>query len=1590
MPLPERRTYLTALAILFSSAISAQCLISYSWDFEPLLIDGNWGNEQSVNICLTISEEDWQGGGHYLHALIPTFGSGWDLSTLEVTPPESCSGDGGQWAWYEGPITSSASTLTHGAGFYYESGQGVVATDPNNPGDNFGDNCPENLALEFCFQISTIPYSDCLPSSDLNLSVNTLSDAESGGAFLSPVCDTDNDALFLAGLDCCDAQAGPDSTISFCSLDDEVTLNSYLQSTSSGEWYFQNISNPSLGSTFQFDPGIDPEGDYLFVVEGVAESCIDVATIHITVDQGYLPGSSSEVLICQSGSIVYLADLLGPDHSPGGTWTDPDNNSWTDPFIPAADSPGIYTYTIPTLGSCPTLSAELDVSIVPEADAGDNSSHSWCTCEGEQSLFNALQGSPQSGGVWTDSHGDTITDLINTDTIAAGIYTYSVENVNCSDQSQLDLEMIFVGEVGTGGSYTYCQETSELDLFDLLSGTFDLGGIWFGPDDLPLPTSVIDPSSAQSGDYRYRFNCSPCGDESILELTFIPTPTADIIGSVTQCTLDSFKLELDFSYPGPYELSIENAAGESFSFSGSEDGDLVTLGALGNDHFTIEMIDHPLLNGCSITTGPGTEITISDPPAALLSGYSQICPGQVVDLYPDIAGNGPFVLTISNSSTGVQFDSDPLLPGDSVRVYPNNSTTFEILSISDSSDSTCTSSGIGIYQVDIEDVPSASVSGGGLICGGDSAQAQIQIQGAWTDYDITLQASFGNIYLNNVQDGETIQFPVPNSLTYCLSEVNPAGSSSCQALLSDTCMDFEVLPNLITYGVSVECDQVTQMGTVHFFIQGGTGTYMVNGEAITGNEFTSPIMPNGSPFEFSVTDDQGCGPVVRSGILECECLNSRSGEFSEAGDTLGACIGEILIPIYDASNEILDPMDVRTFVIHDGEADLFGTPILMMNSIDGGISYSSELNPNEVYWLSAVIARDNGTGIIEPDDVCLEFSHGVGIVFHSIPTSTMNGEAAICAGEQASIPVSFTGNGPWNITLALNNSPFGDFSSSEELYEILSSQPGTYSVTSISDLNCQGIPEGSIEVSLQDLPSATISGGGDFCEGSGTGPLVQLEGEGPWNLNFSIDGIPDSVTLGNNPSVIPTTGSGTYSIHNISDSYCSQEVSGSVSVTMIPAPTVLIEVGTPTCEGDSVPVLIDFSGAGPFSYAYNFNGNNSDTLLTTHSEEGLYFSESGEFAIIYLFDGQCSAYQGFSDTVIIHPMPELSISLSSDTICAGQSLTVQVEPEVGIGPFGVDLYAENDVQTILVNNEGWSSIYDPENDMFIHLGLATDLGTGCADTITANALVEVTQYPLISLAPVLNACDGDTLLLGVPAEPGVSYEWTPSELALDPDSSWSRFIMDTESEDVLLWELELTGDRLGCRSTGAMDLYLHANPVSEFNYNPIPVTAINPLINLYSEGSGHNSYLWTLDSDTIAETANVAYNFPEDIANEYEICLEVIDFQSTCTSLHCELVEVLGEMSIYVPNSFSPNGDGINDLFGAVVKNADPGFFRFDIYDRAGLKVFSSDSPDNSWNGLDNNAGKRSRSGVYTYIIETRDKFGRNPERVEGFVVLIR
>jgi len=177
-------------------------------------------------------------------------------------------------------------------------------------------------------------------------------------------------------------------------------------------------------------------------------------------------------------------------------------------------------------------------------------------------------------------------------------------------------------------------------------------------------------------------------------------------------------------------------------------------------------------------------------------------------------------------------------------------------------------------------------------------------------------------------------------------------------------------------------------------------------------------------------------------------------------------------------------------------------------------------------------------------------------------------------------------------------------------------------------------------------------------------------------------------------------------------------------------------------------------------------------------------------------------------------------------------------------------------------------------------------------------------------------------------------------------------------------------------------------PEATFIYTPSPGTEGNSLISFFSEDPIATAFGWSVDGNVIGNERSAQHLFLDKIGGEYEVCLWVED-RHGCEDIRCEIVPIVVP-SIFVPNAFTPDGDGLNDVFLPVALDVTPGQYRFEVYDRWGQLVFGTNEIGLGWNGRHANGGEILPQGVYVWRMETLAKFTSDRRSFTGTVTLIK
>jgi gliding motility-associated-like protein len=334
---------------------------------------------------------------------------------------------------------------------------------------------------------------------------------------------------------------------------------------------------------------------------------------------------------------------------------------------------------------------------------------------------------------------------------------------------------------------------------------------------------------------------------------------------------------------------------------------------------------------------------------------------------------------------------------------------------------------------------------------------------------------------------------------------------------------------------------------------------------------------------------------------------------------------------------------------------------------------------------------------------------------------------------------------------------------------------------------------------------------------------------------------------------------------------------------------------------------------------------------------------------------------GCSDTqsvfVNVNTVPVIGISLSSlsNTVCSGTSVTLTANG----GSVGTTY--------LWSTGSNASSITVSPTVTTVYSVIATN-GV-CADTAVHET---INVYPTLALSmPNDSACLGKNTTVSVIAtggNPGYTYTWSNgmsgSSIIVSPAVTTTYTCTVTDA----------------CGTFAKDSTVVTTYPPSNIGFTPSPETIEGgQFITFINTSVGAVSYLWNLGDGTTSAAVQPYEQYM--VAGTYTVTLIAIN--GGCRDTLTDTVYVTE--NIFIPNVFTPNGDGVNDVFHVTMSSMQ--VYHIEIFNRWGQKVFQSDSPNTDWDGK-SESGVLESDGTYYYEITATD-YAKKNYSYHGYLQLI-
>ena len=1412
------------------------------------------------------------------------------------------------------------------------------------------------------------------------------------------------------------AQAGNDANRTLCASGGPVDLANFRSGVfeTTGFWEDPGNSGALTGSTF--DPtGRSGESHIIwYIVPGVSPCVPETAFFNLTVIDQPDAGEDANITLCLPINIDLFTQLGGnPDQ--GGTWQQTDNLSnpltLTNGVLTAPDDQtvrtGIYTfkYTISASAPCNTVSANVTVEVRDRPRISDVVTT--CTPDltgytvtfkvsgGDVSSYSVdYPGSFAADGVTytTNSIPSNQTQIINvTDAWACASDKITVKkDCDCKTRvSSLETADTLIScgpgalsAVNLGG---FVDDGDDVEAYYLHTGNANtLVGVIaesltnsFSYDAATMSYGTVYYISAAAATAKangYPDENDPCYQVAAgTPVVWFPKPS---ISSVTDksviCPGEAVTFDITFGdmpfAPYTYKYSFGGN-----SFTKTNDGTLsdtsIVDNPLANTQYFVEFIRDSA--GCEFRPGVTHSLDVNKSARADLTPAT-ICSDQTpLELDIKVSGDGTsWKVVYTNDFNGNNVTVDNITAAGTkipVSVLDSNAAvTYSLVSVEDNSGSICPGVQTGTYT--INPAPSARiVNSDATYCQGTLLDFNFVLTGVGP-WRIDLVDNLSNTYVVNA-----------NTRNYAAQVAHTLAAGS---------YDFTIA-------------QVTDVTT--------GCTSPGSGKAARININQGPVAQVGFGLQEPLDANPNQSLVICDGsdaTLDFQFVSGAGSNFALEYQHNANPTASLNLSVSNKSSITIPASDLAP-----------GNHMVIIRKItDNSPAACASVNVDTAYIRVKALPQIN-------------------ITFN---------ESDICLGTSATFNVDVTAEEDVQFDLFDQNGLVQQFNATAtggtQSFQVTPSAAGTYTYTVSNLVETTGSPACAGQYNLGhtlnviDLPTGGITEP-DIVLCQGTPVDLDYTTTGVPNLfvefiltndddattqNFSANtaGSADNLNLGSLPA-----GDYTLTMNQITDgspAACTAVGSGALDIKIVAAPgldNASFSVD-PACFDEATSFDFQLIGNGPFKVTFDDGQGNVQNVNVPAS--GIYSypflaSVSTTYAITRIEDatvttdgntGGCTSQNlPLSRDITVNPLPGLDFAGLSK-ICETESGSFSANAFGSAGDFTIEFrdalsgrnftrnYTTTDV-TIPVN----LSMYNGLDSIEFHPTKITDKLTGCVGDVSNG---RVSGHATLVIKPIpTDVFTADAFGGCAPFEPVLSFN--PSN---DYDSRVTTWKWTINGTQTVLDErdLALYLDKQGSENTVSLNyqtihgcskddqratLTVYPDPVAEFVFTPEEPSTLNYQVQFLEKTRGANTFLWYVEKDSILSSSRFVYDFPHDTEGFFEVCLMAVS-NFGCVDSVCKPVYVKGVNLGYIPNAFTPDNDGINDVFKPVLSEIVAEGYSMRIFNRWGEVIYETTDPEQGWDGI-SNLGEEVPSGMYVYKIFAKTAFEHGTDINEtGTITLMR
>jgi gliding motility-associated-like protein len=1035
---------------------------------------------------------------------------------------------------------------------------------------------------------------------------------------------------------------------------------------------------------------------------------------------------------------------------------------------------------------------------------------------------------------------------------------------------------------------------------------------------------------------------NPCTKSltDFVTVTVNSLPTATISGTTTICSGTTTQITFNGTPEATVNYLDNLGNSQSIQLGLAGTNSITTPALTANATYTLVNVTSSGTNSCTKTLTDFVTVTVNSLPTATISGVSTICSGATTQItfngtpgvtvnYLDNLGNPQSILL---DLAGTNSITTPTLTANA---------TFTLVNVISPGANPCTKTLTDFVTITVNSLPTATISGTTTICSGSTTQ-------------ITFNGTPGATvnYLDNIGNAQSVQLDLAgtNSITtpaltanatYTLVNVISSGTNPCTKTLTDfVIVTVNSLPTATISVVSPICigttTQVTFNGTpnatVNYLDNLGNPQSILLDLAGT-NSLTTAALTTNATFTLVNVISSGANP----------CTKTLTDFVTITVNTLPTATLSVISPICIGTNAQFTFNGTADATVN--YLDNLGNPQSVLLDLAGTNSITtSALIANVTFTLVNVISSGANS--------CTKILNGsITVIVNPIPTATISAVSPICFGTTSLLTFNGTPNATVNYLDNLGNlqSLLLNGLGTNSVATSTLTATATYTlvdVTSSGANPCTKTLTDSVTVTVNVLPTASISGATTICNGSAT--LVTFNGTPNATITYTINGGSSlSIVLNssgtNSVTTTNLTSNTTYqlvSALSLGILSCSQPQFDSILISITPIPILNYNVASSNmCSGETTDISLSSNVANA-------------TFIWTSTQLGVLGSSAGIGNVIsqnlttlgtnpgtvsysiFVNVGSCQS-SVLLPPIIVNPIPSLTSSTASQTICSGNTVNIPLTSDV----LGTTFYwniSQNGVSGgissngIIIND---NLIAEYSNSFVVYT--VTPTSNNCSGT-TSSIRVNVNSIPLpeiqngtICVESVTNNVFKTYILETNLNSPIYNFSWYFNNTIIN-NAGANHY----EASEPGTYSVLVTNRVTGCVSVMTSATVLSSYPGLSISAYQTEAFSNNATVTVLVTG-GNTIYLYSID-DGPFQYSNIFENI--DSGTHF---VRVTDVNG-CT----ELVKQLNIIGF--PTYFTPNGDGIHDTWNIVGLDAAAKVF---IFDRYGKLIKQINPTSAGWDG---------------------------------------